>query len=151
MASGLPPSSIQEGALSVTSNVLLTETLLLGVYTVVYLETVYIYLTKKESQQGFIIGTITLLYIVFVVEIGTQWESNKRAFINNGNSQTSVFIAVIAIPSWATPVTDICGLRFGTRTIGRNATQSEEDGSDTGIGDSHSFQESESSNEKQER
>ncbi|PPR00850.1 hypothetical protein CVT26_012485 [Gymnopilus dilepis] len=116
-----PSDASQERVLDAGFNGQLLTNMLIGAYTVVFLGTAYIYrmvllmhrlgfvpIVGKASRSNLVFGSITILYVAYLVQVAIEWYSAKQAFINNGTTRESIFISFFLGPGWETYVTDIC-------------------------------------------
>lgn len=147
--SGLPPPAIEEtvisGGLSSTLlGVFLTGLLfrcsalsqnnslpVIGIYTMVYFGTVYIYcecslfsrrdekkniqpkyiVSRKLEHSNIVIFTITMLFILSIANLGIQWYLAQWAFADNGDSRDDIFITYygeLGRAFWLILANDIC-------------------------------------------
>ncbi|KJA22322.1 hypothetical protein HYPSUDRAFT_215890 [Hypholoma sublateritium FD-334 SS-4] len=91
-------------------NSAVATSLMLGTYVVVYLGTVYIYLTKKSSRNNIVLFAITAMFIITVAQFAVQWAVVKRDLVNNDASRFTAFVASALEPAWQTLFNDFCGL-----------------------------------------
>ncbi|KAF8879994.1 hypothetical protein CPB84DRAFT_1828334 [Gymnopilus junonius] len=89
-------------------NSALSEMLLWGLYTVVYVVTLYIYLQKKASQNRVVVGVISLSYILYVVQLVIHWNTTQDSIVNGSETRETLFIAMTFGPGWNLFVNDIC-------------------------------------------
>ncbi|KDR70501.1 hypothetical protein GALMADRAFT_144774 [Galerina marginata CBS 339.88] len=80
---------------------------LMGIYTVVYFGTIYLY-CKNRFQQRMVVATITALYSLSVLQLGLQWYILKWAFVTNGATRADIFIATLATPGWFDVLVIVC-------------------------------------------
>ncbi|KAF9471984.1 hypothetical protein BDN70DRAFT_925900 [Pholiota conissans] len=92
-------SSIEKTYISNILNASIFQALLMGIYTVVYFGTMYIYFTKYSFKRYLVPATVTIIYLCNVVECGIQWYSTKWQFIDNGDTRDTVFMALFTYPS----------------------------------------------------
>ena len=65
--------------------------------------------TRNPVQNKVVIGTISLSYLIYVVESGVQWYNAKRAFVDNGQTRQDVFVTLYRSPSeWYFFIRDVC-------------------------------------------
>ncbi|KJA24254.1 hypothetical protein HYPSUDRAFT_39022 [Hypholoma sublateritium FD-334 SS-4] len=110
-----PPVYIQKAVLSTELNSNMLGALLFGVDTVVYSETLYMYLTSKSSQSRIVLATITLLYLVFTAQFTSQWFGLNQSFIEDGDTR---FDILNSGSSWSIPFNNICSLLFSALADG---------------------------------
>lgn len=105
--------------------------MILGIYTMVYFGTLYIYCksffllarmwsweivnakftdSRKVSQSRIVISAITLLFALTIGQLGLQWYFVKWIFINNGASRETSYISTSypTVPWWFILATEIC-------------------------------------------
>ncbi|KDR71334.1 hypothetical protein GALMADRAFT_144024 [Galerina marginata CBS 339.88] len=82
---------------SLNSTVLFT--FLMGIYTMVYLGTLSLYLTRKGSQRRMVILSITLLYLLDIIMLGVLWYTLEWMFVVNGETRESTFLSMDN-PGW---------------------------------------------------
>lgn len=100
----------------------------LGVYSVVYFGTVYLYCepfsscetidrvkswlsliaTRGLSRHRMVIGAISVSYFFSVLQTNLQWWVIKRSFIDSGATQDAILVTMRPNPSWYNLVTKIC-------------------------------------------
>lgn len=92
--------------------------MVLGMYTVMYIGTIYVYrrflnyarifkiyqtgiyiVTRNASNRRLVPAAITVLYLSNVVGFGVQWYSTKWEFVNNGDTRNSVFQSLYIVPT----------------------------------------------------
>ncbi|KAF9563379.1 hypothetical protein CPC08DRAFT_706086 [Agrocybe pediades] len=74
-------------------NSTMTNNILLGIYTMVYFQTMYLYWTRKSSSAQLrlgIISTITAIYVLFVVQSAIAWYRLDMTFKMHIQSSGSV-------------------------------------------------------------
>jgi hypothetical protein len=64
--------------------------------------------TKKSIRNWIIVAAITALYLVYVSQTAISCFIAKQAFVNNGQTQKTIFAAIFVSPLWGTFVDDIC-------------------------------------------
>lgn len=66
--------------------------------------------SRKPSRSWIVLGTITMLYVVYVLQIAVEWFLLRRALVDDGQTQESAFAAALSSPGWNTLLNDICNL-----------------------------------------
>ncbi|KDR69656.1 hypothetical protein GALMADRAFT_918004 [Galerina marginata CBS 339.88] len=99
-AADLPPLAVQQSDISSSLNATIIFTFMIGIYTVVYIGTLYLYLTKRSSQRLVIVGTITMLYLLSIVQFGFQLWDLQWTFLKHGETRESVFVSQFTSPAW---------------------------------------------------
>ncbi|KAH9477697.1 hypothetical protein JR316_0009923 [Psilocybe cubensis] len=91
------PQNIQIAAISGNLNAVLVSTLLTGFYSVVYLGTMYLYISRMPTSQGkiVILSAISLLYALCLVQQAIQWYYINLILIFNGDTRLDIFFAVL--------------------------------------------------------
>ncbi|KDR71358.1 hypothetical protein GALMADRAFT_144042 [Galerina marginata CBS 339.88] len=102
--------SLEKSFTSADLNSVVLFTFLMGIYTMVYLGTLILYLIRKSSQRRMVIFSITLLYLLGVIMLGVQWYGLERAFLVDGETLESTFTALITVPGWSNLLGGICTL-----------------------------------------
>ncbi|KAF8869918.1 hypothetical protein CPB84DRAFT_1855922 [Gymnopilus junonius] len=103
MSASFPPSSVQKAFINDSFNSTMFNNLLTGIYTVLY------FANKKGSKNWFVIGTISISFLAYVVLGGLQWFLNKAALIDDGSSLEATFLAFFSPQfAWVIYATDIC-------------------------------------------
>ncbi|KAF8887243.1 hypothetical protein CPB84DRAFT_1849891 [Gymnopilus junonius] len=102
-----PPNFEQsENGSNLHSTILFT--FFMGIYTMVYFGTLYLYLARKTAQRHIVIATITALYIFNVIIFAGQWWLIQWEFITNGQTQDSIYVAYMFVsPEWLNLVIDV--------------------------------------------
>jgi len=73
----------------------------MGIYTLVYFGTLYIYLTTGRAEQSRIVVTImTMLYMLGIAQFGIQWYICSWNFTTNGDTRETVFVSLFNGPVW---------------------------------------------------
>ncbi|PPQ80378.1 hypothetical protein CVT25_003596 [Psilocybe cyanescens] len=93
-----PPVSFQQAVIKDGLNSTMLFTFLMGVYTNIYIGTLYLYLTRRAAQRSVIVLTITTIYLLSVVQLGLQWYFLVWSFINHGDTKESIFISSLSVP-----------------------------------------------------
>ncbi|PPQ75477.1 hypothetical protein CVT26_015960 [Gymnopilus dilepis] len=99
--------SSQQAFISSALNTSLLSNILFGIYTVIFFYTLYISLKQKSSQHGFVLPTISLLYLLYVAELSITWYQTQQAFVDNGDTRETVFTAAFFSTNWVTFVDDV--------------------------------------------
>ncbi|KDR68634.1 hypothetical protein GALMADRAFT_1038218 [Galerina marginata CBS 339.88] len=71
---GFPPDYLQKTVIAYSIDSSMLSVLLFGIYSMVYFGTLYIYLTRRSSQNRIVLATITLLYLISALQIGVEWK-----------------------------------------------------------------------------
>ncbi|KDR79663.1 hypothetical protein GALMADRAFT_137452 [Galerina marginata CBS 339.88] len=118
MSTSLPSAAIQQSFIGASLNSTVMGTFLMGIYTMFYFGTVYLYrksssinvfkiptkramlVNRSRSRQRMVLATITALYLDAVFQIGLQWHALTRAFVANGTTQGDIFVALLVNPVW---------------------------------------------------
>ncbi|KDR68094.1 hypothetical protein GALMADRAFT_146582 [Galerina marginata CBS 339.88] len=97
----LPPVALQKSEINSTLNSIIMGTFLMGIYTTVYLGTLYIHLTTgRVKQSKIVVITMTLLYMLGIAQLGIQWYVCCWNFVGNGNTRETVFVSLYDAPVW---------------------------------------------------
>ncbi|PPQ84160.1 hypothetical protein CVT25_002026 [Psilocybe cyanescens] len=107
MQSDLPSSSVQRAELAISNNATLLTTFLMGAYTIVYLGTLYLYLTRKAQQRFIVLSAITLLYLIGATQFGIQWYLTLFGIDETDSGRETAFIAIFNVPTWIHLLIDI--------------------------------------------
>jgi hypothetical protein len=62
---------------------------------------------RKSARQWIVIGTLTVLYLSYVVPNGAQWYLLKWTLVDNGETRQSAFNATFFPLGWVTLIGDI--------------------------------------------
>ncbi|KDR71435.1 hypothetical protein GALMADRAFT_143712 [Galerina marginata CBS 339.88] len=100
MSDNLPSAAIQQFDISCSLNSIVMLALLTGIFTMVYIGTMYLYLNGKGSRQRMVIATTTALTFLGIFQLGLQWYYLKRAVVTNGTIRNDIFVALLEIPAW---------------------------------------------------
>ncbi|KAF9479476.1 hypothetical protein BDN70DRAFT_983712 [Pholiota conissans] len=69
-------------------------------YTVTYIGTTYIYVSKKSFKRQLVPIAIAILYLCNIIKFGAQWYTIKWEAIDNGNTRDSDFLSLYNLPQW---------------------------------------------------
>ncbi|KAF9554291.1 hypothetical protein CPC08DRAFT_713033 [Agrocybe pediades] len=96
------PKSFVDAVIDIALNSTVFLTFLMGIYTVVYFGSVYIYLTRRsgDRQRLPIICAITILYMLCIAWFATQWFILRRQFVFNVATEKTIFTAIYNFPNW---------------------------------------------------
>ncbi|KAH9474204.1 hypothetical protein JR316_0008607 [Psilocybe cubensis] len=97
------PSSTVEGyTLSASLNASMLVNLLLGVYTVVYGGTLYLYWSRKSSNKSrrVVIAMISTLYLLTLADTILEWYFLDWSFITYGITRDTIFWSSLQGPVW---------------------------------------------------
>jgi len=73
----------------------------MGIYTMVYFGTLYIYLTtKRATQRRIVVTAMTMLYMLGISQFGIQWYVCWWNFAGNGDTRETVFVSLFNGPVW---------------------------------------------------
>ncbi|KDR71343.1 hypothetical protein GALMADRAFT_144030 [Galerina marginata CBS 339.88] len=100
--------SYEKSIISDNFNSTVLFTFLMGLYTIVYFGTLILYLTRKGSQRRVVILSITLLYMLGVINLGVQWYELEWIVVLNGETRESIFIATLTLPGWSVMLDNFC-------------------------------------------
>ncbi|KAF8162114.1 hypothetical protein BJ912DRAFT_1006660, partial [Pholiota molesta] len=84
------PVDIERSEISDSLNGMLVQAFLMGLYTIIYIATIYF---PPPT-------TVSMLYLCNLVGFGVQWYNTKWEFINNGDTRDSVFESLYIVPNW---------------------------------------------------
>ncbi|KAF9474462.1 hypothetical protein BDN70DRAFT_924596 [Pholiota conissans] len=70
------------------------QALLIGIYTVVFGGTMYIYLTRRVSNRIIVPAAVSMLYMINLATFGVQWYTEKWQLIDNGENRDTIFAAL---------------------------------------------------------
>ncbi|KAF4610633.1 hypothetical protein D9613_007334 [Agrocybe pediades] len=87
----IPSASFQKAELSGYLNSNMLVMFLMGVYTIIYCWTFYIYLHSKAAHHISILGVITLIYGLSFVQTGIYWYQNNQTFVDNADTMLDAF------------------------------------------------------------
>ncbi|KAF9473496.1 hypothetical protein BDN70DRAFT_964896 [Pholiota conissans] len=88
-------TNIQESVISQNLNASLFLALLMGIYTVAFVGTMYIYANRGVSNRYLVPTTLTIIYLCNLSVFGIQWYVIKWELIDNGESRDTVFISTL--------------------------------------------------------
>ncbi|KAH9477253.1 hypothetical protein JR316_0011172 [Psilocybe cubensis] len=97
------PYKIEENVIGITQlNTIMLQSLLTGVYTVVYGATAYLYLSKRPQTVAHraVLAAVTVLYVFSFFNLVVQWIGIDHNIITSGETQNSIFQASLTIPQW---------------------------------------------------
>ncbi|PPQ93053.1 hypothetical protein CVT25_011929 [Psilocybe cyanescens] len=99
---GLPPVSVQISVVSNQVNSIMTQSFLMGFYSMVYFSTLYLYLSKRgpKTQRRIIVIAISMLYVMCALIFSMNWYSLNWAIVDNGETRESMFIGSVQAPTW---------------------------------------------------
>ncbi|PPQ80023.1 hypothetical protein CVT25_001418 [Psilocybe cyanescens] len=91
------PTSFQSSVISSNLNSVIIFTFLTGIYTMLYVVTMYSYITKMPANRGrlIVLSTISLLYILCMVQLVLQWYYINLIMITSGDTRESIFFAIL--------------------------------------------------------
>ncbi|KDR70780.1 hypothetical protein GALMADRAFT_144275 [Galerina marginata CBS 339.88] len=107
--SRLPPVAFQQSWIDSSLNSTILFAVLMGVYSIVFFATLYLYTTRKGQHRWFIVAVITLQYLLSALEFGLQWYLTIWEFIRNGKSRELIFLSLTNFPAWVQIVINIIG------------------------------------------
>ncbi|KAF9481901.1 hypothetical protein BDN70DRAFT_991526 [Pholiota conissans] len=87
----------EKSLIATNLHVSMLQALLMGIYTVVFAGTIYVYLTKQRSRRYTVPIAVSLLYIINLATLSLQWYSAKLQFINSGATRDTIFAAIVDI------------------------------------------------------
>ncbi|KDR76720.1 hypothetical protein GALMADRAFT_139613 [Galerina marginata CBS 339.88] len=96
----LPDISIQLSMINTRLNSMMLETFLMGMYSIVYFGTLYLYLTKPVAQRRTVVIAITLLYVFGLCAFASEWYFLQWFFLKNGETRGTVFLSLFMLPPW---------------------------------------------------
>ncbi|KDR70457.1 hypothetical protein GALMADRAFT_144743 [Galerina marginata CBS 339.88] len=109
-SSDFPPVAYMQSEISSTLNSIVLMTFGMGIYTMVYFGTLYIYLTRKtRSERSIVVIAITVLYGLSLLELISQWWSLGFSFVQNDQTQETIFLSFGNLPLWDGLVLNIGG------------------------------------------
>ncbi|KAF9474947.1 hypothetical protein BDN70DRAFT_924305 [Pholiota conissans] len=79
-------------------NVTIFQAFLMGIYTIIFGGTMYIYLTRQPSKRYVVPVSVSVLYICNIADFGLEWLSTKNQFVDNGTTRDTVFMAIDSTP-----------------------------------------------------
>ncbi|KAF8173089.1 hypothetical protein BJ912DRAFT_1079466 [Pholiota molesta] len=94
------PVDIERSEISDSLNGMLVQAFLMGMYTILYIATIYVYFARNSSQRFLVPATVSMLYLCNLVGFSVQWYNTKWEFINNGDTRDSVFESLYIVPNW---------------------------------------------------
>ena len=69
---------------------------------------IVIIVKRKASQAAVVTATITMLYLLNMVQLAIQWQLLKSSFVDNGETRKKIFITTYLNPAWATLASQAC-------------------------------------------
>ncbi|KAF9474269.1 hypothetical protein BDN70DRAFT_885011 [Pholiota conissans] len=91
-------TALEKASIGDNLNASMFQALLMGIYTVVYVGTMYIYHLKASSKRQLVPLTVTLLYLANLAQFGIQWNAAKQQLVDNGDTRDTVFLALYSAP-----------------------------------------------------
>ncbi|PPQ95691.1 hypothetical protein CVT25_000788 [Psilocybe cyanescens] len=87
------PVNVQENEISGNLNSSMLLNFLMGIYTMVYGGTMYIYLSKKpaNSNRCIILSAVSVMYFLCLLDFIIQWYYIDWTIVTNGNTRESIF------------------------------------------------------------
>ncbi|KJA17370.1 hypothetical protein HYPSUDRAFT_206202 [Hypholoma sublateritium FD-334 SS-4] len=104
----------QDATIHYMYNSFLMNILLLGIYTSIYFETLYIYLSSKASRSFVVMSAITALYLLNVEQAAIQWFWINGFFGMAGRTRSVAYDYTNVGPIWSYLVTNINGSLLAT-------------------------------------
>ncbi|KDR65929.1 hypothetical protein GALMADRAFT_148306 [Galerina marginata CBS 339.88] len=103
------PVAFQKSMLNTTLNSSTPLTFLTGIYTMTYIGTLYVYLTRKGSQRRIIIGAISSLYFLSILDFGIECFIVQWVFVGHAETREAHFNAMIYydMPVWVSIAADL--------------------------------------------
>ncbi|PPQ94135.1 hypothetical protein CVT25_007891 [Psilocybe cyanescens] len=103
------PVNVQETQINANLNSSMLLNFLMGIYTMVYGATIYIYLSKKPENfnRRIIIPTISALYLLCFFNLIVQWYYLTWIIVVNGDSRESIFLGTVDGLQWIAVLTDL--------------------------------------------
>ncbi|KAF9477403.1 hypothetical protein BDN70DRAFT_881235 [Pholiota conissans] len=80
-------------------NVSMVAALFMGMYTIIFVGTMYAYMSRGVSGRYFVPVTISTLYLCNVAYFGLEWYDTKWQFIDNGESRDTIFFSFLVTPA----------------------------------------------------
>ncbi|KAF8180101.1 hypothetical protein BJ912DRAFT_635640 [Pholiota molesta] len=105
------PIDVKKSEINDTLNVTILVVFAMGMYTVIYFSTMYIYITRTPFQRRVVPATITLLFLCNIIGTGARWYVTKWQLVDNGDTRDSVFASLFG-PRWAFLEVNIPGVGF---------------------------------------
>ncbi|PPQ80731.1 hypothetical protein CVT25_001851 [Psilocybe cyanescens] len=106
----LPSLSRQISTISANLNSSMALNFLMGIYTMVYAGTMYLYLSRKgaHAHRRVVISAITVLYLISFFIFVLEWFFLEFSFVTNGDSRVTIFVASVeGGPFWAFVILEI--------------------------------------------
>ncbi|PPQ93632.1 hypothetical protein CVT25_000818 [Psilocybe cyanescens] len=95
---GIPfPVNVQENQISANLNSSMFLNFLMGIYTMVYGGTMYLYLSKKPANLNrlIVLSTISVLYLICFLYFIVQWYFLDWVVVVNGDTRESIFLSTV--------------------------------------------------------
>ncbi|KDR71341.1 hypothetical protein GALMADRAFT_144028 [Galerina marginata CBS 339.88] len=112
------PVAIEQSYIGSSVNSIMLFTFLMGVYTTIYIGTLYASLTSRAAQHRIVLATITALYLLTMIQFGLQWYNLNRQVVQNGDTRDTIFGSLFAAPAWYLIVGDISSFSMYVLTDG---------------------------------
>uniref|UniRef100_A0A8H7XM33 Uncharacterized protein n=1 Tax=Psilocybe cubensis TaxID=181762 RepID=A0A8H7XM33_PSICU len=96
----LPDVSVQKTEIDSRLNASMLGTLMIGMYTIVYLGTMYICLSRAKPSKKVVVYAISLMYILGIANFGFEWAFMRWFFVENGDTREHIFTAILVLPRW---------------------------------------------------
>ncbi|KAF9562350.1 hypothetical protein CPC08DRAFT_706724 [Agrocybe pediades] len=87
----MPSLSFQKVELDGYLNSNMIEMFLMGIYTIVYGWTIFIYTQRKDTNRISILGVITVIYVLSCIASAVDWYKNNQTFVAHGNTMFHAF------------------------------------------------------------
>ncbi|PPQ92899.1 hypothetical protein CVT25_010454 [Psilocybe cyanescens] len=89
--------NVQENEISGNLNSSMLFNFLMGIYTMVYGGTMYLYLSKKptNSNRHIILSAISLLYLLCLLDFVVEWYYLNWTIVITGDTRESIFLATV--------------------------------------------------------
>ncbi|PPQ79586.1 hypothetical protein CVT25_003467 [Psilocybe cyanescens] len=103
------PVDVEKDIIGANLNSSMLLNFLMGVYTMVYAGTMYLYLSKKagSSISRTVLSAISVLYLLCVSEFVIQWFFLDLTIVDNGDTRESIFFQTLGgSPDWIILLSD---------------------------------------------
>ena len=64
--------------------------------------------TRKAFKATVVIATITMLYLLNMVQLAIQWQLLQLSFVDSGETRKTIFLTTFFNPAWATLASQGC-------------------------------------------
>ncbi|PPQ90918.1 hypothetical protein CVT25_007845 [Psilocybe cyanescens] len=96
------PVNVQEGTISANLNSSMLFNFLMGIYTMVYGGTMYLYLSKKPANPNrrVVLSAISVLYLLCFLNFIVEWYYLDWTTVTTGDTRQSIFLETVDGIQW---------------------------------------------------